>query len=177
MTNLAYVAVSLDGYIATKEGRVDWLNDIPNPEQSDYGFSDFLANIDAVVMGRKTFETVLESGLWPYPLPVFVLSSNPHCIPPERADVARVIAGAPHQLTTDLRDRGHANLYIDGGQTIQSFLAADLIDELILTRIPILLGDGIPLFGPLDRPLRFSFQKTSTPSNRFAKNYYRRDRG
>ena len=93
MTNYVYIATSLDGHIATSEGGLDWLNEVPNPEQSDYGFADFMSGIDAIVMGRNTFETVRSFGVWPYERPVFVLSENLPEIPAELAGKAELVGG------------------------------------------------------------------------------------
>ena len=85
MANFVYIAQSLDGYIADKNGGLDWLNEIPNPDNSDFGFAEFLNNIDAIVMGRKTFEQVMSFGVWPYPKPVFVVSTSLKELPQDPA--------------------------------------------------------------------------------------------
>lgn len=91
MKNSVYIATSLDGYIADKNGSVDWLNNIPNPDNNDFGFAEFLENIDAIVMGRKTFQQIRSFGLWPYSKPVYVLSSTLDRIPDELSEKVIII--------------------------------------------------------------------------------------
>jgi dihydrofolate reductase len=176
MTNYVYVAASLDGYIATRDGGLDWLDEIPNPDGSDHGFAAFMSGIDAIVMGRVTFEQVLTFGVWPYDKPVFVPSTTLDRVPEAVADKAEVIRGDPKALVAKLARRGFRNLYVDGGRTIQRFLEADLIDELIITRVSILLGDGISLFGRLENRLKFAATKTERLSDTLVQNTYSRIR-
>jgi dihydrofolate reductase len=173
MANYVYIATSLDGFIADGDGGLDWLNEIPNPEKGDYGFAEFMRSIDAIVMGRRTFEAVLTFGSWPYEKPVFVLSRRGAKIPRELASKVEVVNADPKTLTGQLKERGFHNLYIDGGITIQSFLEIGLIDEMIITRVPILLGDGVPLFGKLSQRLHFSHNKTEVLNNMLVKSHYR----
>ena len=175
MPSIVYIATSLDGYIADTDGNLDWLNSVPNPDNSDYGFSDLMDRIDALVMGRNTFETVLEfGGDWPYAKPVFVLSTTLKAIPDVLRGKVEIIAGSPASVLTRLRDRGLTRLYVDGGKTIQSFLRQDLIDELIITRIPILLGSGTPLFGALPSHLQFEHVGTEVLNGNLVKSHYLR---
>lgn len=173
MANYVYIATSLDGYIATEDGGIEWLSEIPNPTDSDYGFNDFIQRVDAIVMGRKTFEQVLSFGQWPYTKKVFVLSSKLKEVPKEVADKAEIISGDIKAVTASLNKEGFMNLYIDGGKTIQSFLREGLIDEMIITRIPILLGSGIPLFGKLDKPIRFDEVETEILDELLVKSHYK----
>lgn len=174
MANRVYIASSLDGFIATKDGGIDWLNDLPNPERSDYGYSEFIESIDAIIMGRKTFETVLNFDPWPYNKPVFVLSNTISEIPEELKDRMEIVKGEIRTILQDLIQRGYHDLYIDGGGAIQSFLKEDLIDEMIITRVPILLGDGIPLFRNLRHTLKFKHIKTIVYNNNIVKSHYKR---
>ena len=176
MTNYVYIAMSLDGFIATREGNLDWLDEIPNPDNNDYGFVEFMSGIDALVMGRKTFEKVLTFRVWPYAKPVFVLSRSKINIPTDLEGKAETITGTPKKIVEQLKEFGHQNLYIDGGKTIQGFLEEDLIDEMIITTVPILLGDGISLFGKLTQRLRFSHRKTEVLNESLVKSYYTRTR-
>jgi len=173
MTNYIYIATSLDGYIATKDGGIEWLTEIPNPNNSDYGFNDFIQKIDAIVMGRNTFEKVLSYGQWPYTKKVFVLSSRLKKVPEGLADKVEIIAGDVRSVTDDLNKRGYFNLYIDGGKVVQGFLREGLIDEMIVTRIPILLGSGIPLFGKLEKPIRFDEVETEILDDLLVKSHYK----
>ena len=174
MTNMIYIATSLDNYIAGPGGSLDWLNEIPNPEQSDFGFGEFLKRVDAIVMGRYTFETVLSFDAWPYQKPVFVLSRTLAALPEKTVGKADLIRGEPAEVVAALNARGYQNLYIDGGQTIQSFLATDLVEEMIITRVPILLGGGIPLFGSLPREMKFRLVSTERLNDTLVKSTYRR---
>lgn len=144
-----YIATSVDGFIATSNGGIEWLK---QPEYSTpikgLSYDDFIATVDGLVMGRKTFEKVLSFDHWPYQnTPVIVLSSNHLTIPAHLLDAVRLDSGSPQEIVERLEKVGMRHLYIDGGATIQRFLEAKLINELTITRIPILLGSGIPLFG------------------------------
>lgn len=155
-TNKVFIATSIDGYIADSEGKIDWLTSYPTVVNDDMGYALFLEGVDAIVMGRNTFETVLGFGIeWPYPIPVFVLSSTLNVIPENLNERVFLIAGGLTELATKLNEKGYKRLYIDGGKTIQSFLNEDLIHEMTITVIPVLLGSGIPLFDTLNKQLAF----------------------
>ena len=172
MTNYVFVGVSLDGFIAGKDGDLGWLNEIPNPSKSDYGYSEFIENIDALVMGRNTFEKVLSFGGGAWDKPVFVLSNTLDKVPAELEGKVEFVKGDLKTLVAMLKKRGYENLYIDGGKVIQSFLKEDLVDEMILTRIPILLGEGIPLFGKLESHMKFKLVKTVTYNDKLVSSHY-----
>ena len=176
MTNYVYIATSLDGFIATSDGRLDWLEKIPNPSQSDYGYGEFIKSIDAIVMGRKTFEKVLTFGQWVYDKPVFILSNSLTNLPEPIREFAEIIRGDIKEIITQLNQKGYKNLYIDGGRVIQSFLQEDLIDEIIITLVPILLGKGVPLFGKLEQHLQFRHKTTEIYDHTLVKSHYTRDR-
>lgn len=176
MANYVYIATSLDGFVATSDGGLDWLDEIPNPEKSDFGYAEFMSGIDAIVMGRKTFEKVLTFDFWPYDKPVYALSTSMTDVPKELENKVRTISGKPKELVNQLKELGHQNLYIDGGITIQGFLEEDLIDEMIITRVPVLLGNGLPLFGKLTRRLYFSHKRTEFLNEILTKSYYTRVR-
>ncbi|KEI71639.1 dihydrofolate reductase family protein [Endozoicomonas elysicola] len=177
MSNRVYIATSLDGFIADKNGGLDWLHSIPNPDGSDFGFADFMETVDALVMGRNTFETVLSfDGDWPYSKPVYVASNSLEVVPAGFDDKASLIQGTPEEIISVLNARGLKNLYIDGGATIQQFLQYDLIDEMTITTVPILLGEGIPLFARLEQSLTFEHQKTEVLLGSLVKSHYRRVR-
>lgn len=140
-----FVGISLDGFIARRNGDLDWL---PHGTGEDLGYDAFMATVDALVMGRNTYDKILTFEKWPYgERPVFVLSSRPLTPAPPGAKVERM-SGAPAEIVSTLAARGIRHAYVDGGVTIQRFLQAGLIQHLTLTRIPVLIGDGIPLFGP-----------------------------
>jgi len=177
MANTVYIAQSLDGYIADIDGNIDWLQAIPNPENSDFGWVEFLARIDAVVMGKNTFEKILSFECpWAYPLPVFVLSTSMKSIPAGYENKIELISATPREVIKFIEAKGYKNLYIDGGVTIQSFLKEDMIDELIITTLPILLGDGYSLFGKLDIQLQFKHVKTEILLGEMIKSTYKRSR-
>lgn len=148
-----FVGTSLDGFIARSNGDLDWL---PPGGGEEHGYETFMASVDALVIGRKTFETVLAFDTWPYgPKPVFVLSTRELAPAPPGAVVERM-AGPPPEIVAQLSARGIRHIYVDGGLTIQRFLQAGLIQRIIITRVPVLIGTGIPLFGATggDIPLR-----------------------
>lgn len=176
MANFVYIATSIDGFIATEDGGVEWLENVPNHDGSDLGFADFTARIDALVMGRKTYEKVLDFGQWPYEKPVFVLSNSLKSVPENLEGKADIVSGEIVSVIETLRSRGFQNLYIDGGKVIQSFLSQDLIDELIITRLPVLLGKGIPLFAELDEPLHFTHLSTKVLCDSLVQSRYIRER-
>jgi dihydrofolate reductase len=141
-----FVGISLDGFIARADGGLDFL---PADGGEPHGYEEFMATVDALVIGRKTFETVLGFGVWPYgDKPVIVLSTSPLAPAPPGAVVER-LSGAPADIVAQCAARGLRHIYVDGGITIQRFLAAGLIQRLIVTRVPVLIGTGIPLFGAL----------------------------
>ncbi|HVH66384.1 MAG TPA: dihydrofolate reductase family protein [Gemmatimonadales bacterium] len=145
-----FVGTSLDGFIARSDGALDFLEAGGNVP---HGYDEFMATVEALVIGRKTYETVLGFGGWAYnKKPVFVLSSRPIPSPP-RGAVVEQLTGAPAAIVSQLAARGIRHVYVDGGITIQRFLEAGLIDRLIITRVPVLIGTGIPLFGPLSRDI------------------------
>ena len=145
-----FVGTSLDGFIARVDGRFDFL---PADGGEPHGYREFFDSVDALVIGRKTFETVLAFETWPYEgKPVFVLSSRPLAAAPPGAQVER-LSGQPAAIVTQLEARGIRHIYVDGGSTIQQFLAAGCIDRLVITRVPVLIGSGISLFGPLPHDL------------------------
>ncbi|MEA2417650.1 MAG: hypothetical protein QOI58_4307 [Thermoanaerobaculia bacterium] len=152
-----FIATSLDGFIAREDCAIDWLPANPEP----HGYDEFIASVDAIVIGRKTFETVLSFGGWVYgKTPVVVLSTK-ELKAPEGAN-CEFMSGDPRDIAARLDERGFHHVYLDGGVTIQRFLEAGLIQRLIITRIPILLGTGIPLFGPLSRDVRLTHVATRT---------------
>lgn len=173
--NKVFIATSLDGYIAGKNGEIDWLHSIPNPKNNDMGFVKFMEGVDALIMGRNTFELVCSFDVeWPYNRPVFVLSATLNSIPEKFQDKAEIINGTLQEVLSAIHEKGHSQLYIDGGATIQSFLKEDLIDELIITTIPILLGGGISLFGDLPKSLAFKHVESKVFLNQIVQNHYRR---
>lgn len=173
--NKVFIATSLDGYIADKNGGLDWLQSIPNPDNDDMGYVEFTNGIDALVMGRTTFETVIGFDVpWPYNKPVFVLSNKLNEIPESHKEKAFLVKGTLTEILDQIHKKGFHKLYIDGGTTIRSFLKEDLIDEMVLTTIPVLLGGGSSLFTELPSVLKFELIETKTYLNNITQNHYKR---
>lgn len=148
-----FIATSLDGYIARKDGDIDWLDaasaNIPKGE--DCGYAALMESVDALVLGRHSYEKVRLFGSWPYgDTRVIVLSRNSITFPDDFPNTVQHSSETPRALCERLSHENIAHIYIDGGNTIQRFLAAGLVDELTITVIPVILGDGIPLFGPTE---------------------------
>ena len=157
-----FIATSIDGFIARPDGALDWLPDNCEP----HGYEEFMDSVDALVMGRNTFEIVLGFGAWPYgKKPVIVLSTTLQELKTPQDAVCHLMSGTPREIVNILAQRGMNHLYIDGGVTIQGFLRAGMIQRLIITRIPVLLGSRIPLFGTMPQDIRLEHVATrSYPS-------------
>ena len=174
MKTSIYIATSVDGFIARKNGELDWLPTLEEAvNNEDYGYQDFINSVDALVMGRNTYESVRAFGNWPYEKkPVFVLTNQPIDIPDELAAMIESLTASPEEVIRQLSQRGFHHLYIDGGKTIQNFLTAGLINQLIITRVPILIGSGIPLFGALPGDIKLRNIKTRHFSNGLVQTNY-----
>jgi dihydrofolate reductase len=169
-----YIAASLDGFISRENGGLDWL---PGPEEGsggeDYGFQEFLDSVDVLVMGRNTYEAVISFGKWPYGnRRVIVLTSKKAKIPEHLTGVVEARSCSPVELYKELSETEVKRVYIDGGKTVQSFLNAGLINEIIITRVPILIGKGIPLFGPVDNDIKLRHLETRSFENGFVQSKY-----
>ncbi len=152
MTASVFIGTSVDGFIARPNDDLDFL---PEGGGEPHGYNEFIASVDAIVIGRKTFEKVLSFEAWPYgEKRVVVLSSCPVDLSAVRGGVVEQMAGSPAEVVSQLAASGARNLYIDGGITIQRFLRAGAIQRLIITRVPVLIGDGVPLFGTLPHDIR-----------------------
>ena len=146
-----FCGVSVDGFLARTNHALDFLH---GGEQEPHGFEEFYGSVDVVVIGRRTFEVVLTFGKWFYgEKPVVVLSSRRLDLSCVKGGMVEQMSGEPAEIVAQLQARGFQHAYIDGGVTIQRFLAAGLIDRLVITRVPILIGSGIPLFGPTPRDI------------------------
>jgi dihydrofolate reductase len=175
MRTKVFIGTSLDGFIARKNGDIEWLVKFAIPEVNS-GYEEFIKSIDAVVIGRRTFETVLTFPSWPYQQKVFVLSTTMKQVPDKLKGKAAVLSMKPRELLTHLSNEGFSNVYVDGGKVIQDFLREDCIEELIIARTPALLGSGIPLFGYIESDLKFRHLRTHVYSNGLVRSYYERDR-
>lgn len=172
MKTIAYIGTSLDGFIARKNGEIDWLIQFDSEEinQSYAGFSN---GIDAILMGRGTFEKVLTFPDWLYQQKVFVLSSQIKQIPDNLQEKVTIISMRPREALLFLSNEGYSNIYVDGGKVIQSFLNENLLDELIITKVPVLIGDGIPLFGKLTKDINLKHIQTNLFKNGLVKSHYK----
>lgn len=175
-----FIATSLDGFIARKDGSIAWLEEQAmraagvDAGGEDHGYADFLAGMDGIIMGRRTFEKVLTFDTWPFDKPVVVLSRSLVAadFPPDIAGKVTLLNLSPAAVAQYLAGRGWTHAYIDGGQVIQSFLREGLISDLVITRIPILLGDGTPLFGLLASDVELRHLGTTAFPSGFVQSRY-----
>lgn len=150
-----FIATSLDGFIARGDGTLDWLTGRPAAEETgehdpdqDFGYGAFLATVQALFMGRGTFDVVQAfDGAWPYPLPVYVWTSDAAGIQPKPGADVRPVSGSLDDALVRLRTDGIGRVYVDGGATIRTWLRAGLVDRMTISTVPVLIGEGIPLFG------------------------------
>lgn len=179
MTKISvFIATSVDGFIARENGDIEWLHNSGHGEvdkDEDFGYQAFFSTVDALVMGRHSFEKVLSfDGAWFYGnKPVYVLTNRGVKIPPHLKETVSTLSGSPREITQKMEKLGHHHIYLDGGVTIQKFLAAGLVDELIITKIPVLLGSGIPLFGPLSKDIKLQHIDTQAFKNGFVQSHYK----
>ena len=158
MTASVFIGTSVDGFIARLNGDLDFL---PPGGGEPHGYNEFMATVDALVIGRKTFETVLAFPEWPYgSKKVIVLSGRTLDLSGVQGGGVEQMSGPPQEIVSKLNARGFSHLYIDGGITIQRFLRAGSIDRLIITRVPVLIGEGIPLFGALPGDVKLQHVQT-----------------
>ncbi|HWA77564.1 MAG TPA: dihydrofolate reductase family protein [Polyangiaceae bacterium] len=152
-----FIAVSADGFIARENGAIDWLSAV-QLEGEDYGYKEFFDSVDTLVIGRGTYDTVLGFEDWPYGDKRCVVVT--HRPPAAQRRTEEFFTGTPLELVERLAREGARRLYIDGGQLIRSFLEAELVDDLVLSVVPVLLGAGIPLFGGVAREQRLSLSES-----------------
>ncbi|GGA31598.1 dihydrofolate reductase family protein [Dyella nitratireducens] len=164
-----FVGVSVDGFMARIDGGLDFL---PEGGGEPHGYEEFMRTVDALVIGRNTYETVLGFGEWAYgEKPVVVLSSRELAPPPAEA-IVQHMAGAPGDIVAKLSAEGIGHIYVDGGVTIQRFLRAGLIQRLIVTRVPVLIGTGIPLFGAIERDIQLKHIATRSYASGLVQSEY-----
>jgi dihydrofolate reductase len=170
-----FIAMSLDGFISRLDGSIDWLNQANSvvPEGEDCGYRAFMSTVDALVMGRNTFEQVLTFDEWPYgKIPVIVLSHQQIAIPTAISNTVTVLQDSPSEIVARLSEKNIRHIYVDGGITIQSFLAAGLIDEITITILPILLGTGRSLFGLLPHDIHLAHIQSKSYEFGFVQHRY-----
>lgn len=173
-----FVSTSLDGYIAKKNGDLDWLNAASAnvPDSEDFGFIQFMQSIDVIVMGRNTYEKALSFGGWPYGrASVIVLSRTPIELPDDPDHNVFATAESLKELCRRLEEEGAKRLYVEGGITIQRFLADGLITDMTINIAPVVLGSGIPLFGRIGKSITFEHVATKSYDFGFVQSTYNVD--
>jgi dihydrofolate reductase len=176
-TGKVFIAASLDGFIAKPGGDLAWLQGEPDAGHAagdphvpdDFGYAEHMAEVDHIVMGRGTYEKVLTFDSWPYAGTDVIVMSSGLDSDDDRVTVVRSL----EECVAMLDERGARGVYVDGGATIQAFLRAGLIDTIVLTRIPVLIGRGKPLFGPVDEDIHLVHERTITASNGYVQSRYR----
>jgi len=178
----AFIATSADGFIARSDGSVDWLESVGNPEagmaEGYIDFATYIATVDCMIMGRKCMEMISSFDLpgeqWPYgTLKIFVLSKTVQTPPDNLKDKVAMLSGDLAALLNRLEAEGHQSAYIDGGTTIQSFLNLGLLDEIIVTQVPVLIGDGTPLFGKTQRDIALTDARAVACPSGYIQYHYR----
>ena len=169
-----YIATSLDGYIARPNGDIDWLMEADNSDgKEDYGYKEFLDSVDCMVMGRNSMEMVMSFPEWPYEgKRVIVLSNTLKEMPSQLKGKIELYSGSLIKLVAELKNDGCKRIYIDGGKTIQSFINDELITDITITKIPILLGEGLSLFGKTKNDIKLKHIESKTYSSGFVKSTY-----
>lgn len=171
MTVSVFVGTSVDGFIARRNGSFDFL---PVGGGEPHGYDEFMASVDALVIGRNTFEVVRAMPAWPYGQKrVVVLSSRPVDLSDVHDAVVEHMSGSPEEIVAKLAASGAKHVYVDGGITIQAFLRAGLVQRIIITRVPVLIGEGIPLFGSLERDIPLEHVSTQQYASGMVKSEYR----
>ena len=173
MKTVVYVGTSLDGFIARTNGDFDWLSHFANDE-AIRAYEELIDRIDAIVIGRGTFEKVLTFPSWPYDKKVFVLSTSMTETPASLREKVTILSMDPGALLNHLSGMGYSTIYVDGGKVIQAFLKEGLVNELIISKAPMLIGSGIPLFGYLDHDIEFRHIRTDVCSNGLVRSFYER---
>lgn len=173
-TGHVFIGTSLDGFIARKNDDIAWLTEYPTLGE-DHGFNAHMARVDGVIMGRGTYEVIKDMQPWYYSKPVVVLSRSltQADIPAQIADKVEVMNATPEDAMQRLDERGWNAAYVDGGTVIQSFLRAGLIDDMVISRIPVLIGEGISLFGPLEGDLMLDHVRSQAFPSGMVQSVYR----
>ena len=152
-----FVGTSVDGFIARRDGAYDFLG---GDETESHGYEEFMARIDTLLIGRNTFDVVAKMQSWPYKgKRVVVLSHRALELAKINAHVEQM-SGEPTEIAKKLEATGARHVYVDGGETVQEFLRAGLINDLTITRVPVLIGEGIPLFGRVAKDVRLRHVNT-----------------
>lgn len=173
-----FIAISLDGFIARSNDQLDWLDAAGEKNsKEDYGYHQFLSSIDCIVMGRRTFEKVASFPEWPYTNKrVIILTKTLKKVPKDFDDKVSLFNGNIELLAIELQSYGFKNIYVDGGITIQSFIRAELLNEITLTQIPIILGKGLPLFAEVSKDVKLKLISSQSYATGFVQSKYRVER-
>ena len=174
ITGHVFIATSLDGFIAKPDGDIQWLLERDDPSE-DHGYNSFISNIDGIVMGSGTYEKVTAMDEWYYTKPVIVLSKNlaPSSVPERLKDKLKILNLTPCEVMNYLAKEGWKRVYVDGGQVIQSFLKENLIEDMVITKVPVLIGQGRPLFGYLKEDISLKHLKTTSFPSGLVQSHYR----
>jgi dihydrofolate reductase len=171
MTVSVFVGMSVDGFIARLDGTFDFLSTAGGEEP--HGFEEFFATIDTIVMGRNTFEVVAAFPSWPFDRKrVVILSARGVDHARVKAERLEQMSGEPAEIVAKLAASGSRHLYVDGGITVQRFLDAGMVDRLTITRVPMLIGAGIPLFSAVPRDISLRHIATHTYRTGLVKSEY-----
>lgn len=192
-----FIATSLDGFIARLDGRIDWLTQKETPRNKsknlktnpntqskiqntdnlnieDYGYRNFYDSTDCLLMGRNTFEKVVSFPEWPYSNKrLIVLSKRLKEIPEEYQERAELYSGSPEMLAVELQNQNVRHCYIDGGLTLQSFIKANILNQITITQVPILLGRGLPLFGAISQDCHLELIESRSFDSGFVQSCYK----
>lgn len=174
ITGHVFIAISLDGCVARKDHRLDWLFKW-DTEGEDHDFEVFMDSVDGIIMGRGSYENVLNFGEWPYSKPVVVMSKSlsQEDIPEKLEGKVRLVDLDPLELMESLQREGWSRAYVDGGKVVQSFIRDGLIKDFILVTVPILIGDGIRLFGDIDSDIVLELTDLKSFKSGFVQAQYR----
>jgi len=173
-TGHVFIGTSLDGFIARRDGDIDWLVGF-SALGEDHGYDTHMARVDGIIMGRGSFEKAVSFDPWPYDKPVLVLSRSLEAaaVPARLAGKAEILALTPEAAMAEAQRRGWHGAYVDGGALIQSFLRAGLIEDMVISRVPVLIGSGLPLFGALDEDIALEHLATTWFPSGLVQSHYR----
>ena len=171
---ILYIAVSLDGYIARVDGGVDWLNGFTMPGE-DYGYAAFYKSVDCIVMGSRTYQQVLDFGDWPYPGKMSIVFTHRESRT-DREDI-EFSSGDVELILQNIKARGYDSIWLlGGGYLVRAFMTKGLVDEYIISIIPLILGEGIALFNPVKLEERLEFVEALTFPDGLVQLHYKRAR-
>tara|TARA_B110000881_G_C18428207_1_gene439495 strand:- start:187 stop:750 length:564 start_codon:yes stop_codon:yes gene_type:complete len=178
-----FIATSADGYIATNDGGVAWLEsagkkDAEMGHEADMGMNSYIASVDCMIMGRKCMEVISSFNLppehWPYgDIKIIALSNTLTTAPDNLKDKVEMYSGDIHSLIAKLESDGYKHAYVDGGSTITEFINLQLINEMTITKAPVLLGEGLPLFGKIVNQITLTDVTARDYPNGFAQLHYK----